>query len=78
MKEMPKTLETYNGSTFSPYNFFTELYQKLHETITGVAEVRIGFRNYVISVKFSGLDFMNGYFPDLQTLLNQGPPVGSF
>jgi len=76
MKELPRNLDTYGGGNFSPYNFTTELYSKLYETMTGVAEVKIGFRNYVISIKFSGLDFMNGYFPDLQTLLSQGPPVG--
>jgi len=64
---------------FKPYDFVTELYQKFYETITGISEIKVGFKNYVISIKFSGLDFMNGYFPDLQTLLNSsGAPVGMY
>jgi len=50
------------------YGLVTELYEKLFNSISGISEIKVGFRNHVLCVKFTGLDFFNGYLPDIETL----------
>jgi hypothetical protein len=54
------------------YALITELYEKIYNSITGISEIKIGFKNHIVSIKFTGFDLFNGYFPDIDTLKNLG------
>jgi len=50
------------------YGLVTEVYEKLFASISGVSEVKVGFKNHILCLKFTGFDFFNGYFPEVETL----------
>jgi len=58
------------------YGLVTELYDKLFNSISGVSEIKAGFKNHVICAKLTGFDFFNGYFPDVEILKSLGDGVG--
>jgi len=49
-------------------NLIFEVYEKIFNCVQGVGEVKVGFKNHVLSLKFSGFDVFNGYFPPVETL----------
>jgi len=54
------------------YGLVTEVYEKLFNSISGISEIKVGFKNHVVCVKFTGFDFFNGYLPDIDTLKTLG------
>jgi len=54
------------------YGLVTELYEKIFNSISGVSEVKVGFKNHILCLKFTGFDFFNGYLPDVDTLKGLG------
>jgi len=54
------------------YGIVTEIYQKLYESISGISEIKIAYKNHILTIKFTGFDLFNGYFPDIETLKNGG------
>jgi len=54
------------------YGLFTEVYERIYNSILGISEIKIGFKNHVVTVKFTGFELFNGYFPDIDTLKNLG------
>jgi hypothetical protein len=52
------------------YSLFCEIYEKIYGSIQGISEIKIGFKNHLMTIKFSGFDLFNGYFPDINTLKN--------
>jgi len=52
------------------YSLFTEIYEKVFNSIQGISEIKIGFKNHLITIKFTGFELFNGYFPDINTLKN--------
>jgi len=54
------------------YALITELYEKIYNSVTGISEIKVAFKNHIISVKFFGFELFTGYFPDIDTLKNMG------
>jgi len=54
------------------YGLVTEVYENIYNSITGISEIKVAFRNHVLTLKFTGFEFFSGYFPDIDTLKNLG------
>jgi len=54
------------------YGLFCEVYEKMFNTIVGISEIKIAFKNHLLLVKFTGFDLFSGYLPDIDTLKNLG------
>jgi len=52
------------------YGLVTELYEKVYDSITGISEIKLGYKNHIVTLKFTGFDLFTGYFPDINTLKN--------
>jgi len=52
------------------YALFCELYEKIYNSIQGISELKVGFKNHLVTIKFTGFELFNGYFPDINTLKN--------
>jgi len=53
-------------------NVFEDAYKKIFETVSGVSEVRVAFRGFVLKFKFEGFDIFNGFLPDIDTIKELG------
>jgi len=47
---------------------FDGIYSKLYDSITGFHELKIGFRGYVLSVKFDNFNLFQGFLPTLEDI----------
>jgi len=52
------------------YGLFTEVYEKIYNSIVGISEIKIGFKNHILCFKFQGFEVFSGYLPDIDTLKN--------
>jgi len=50
------------------YGLVIEIYEKLFNSISGISEIKFGFKNHIVCIKFTGFDVFNGYFPEVETL----------
>jgi hypothetical protein len=45
-----------------------DAYTKVYETVAGITEIKIGSKNFIMSIKFEGFDLFNGFLPEFQTI----------
>jgi len=60
------------------YGLFTEVYEKIYDSILGISEIKVGFKNHILTIKFTGFEIFSGYFPDVDTLKNLSGGSGQF
>jgi len=60
------------------YGLVTEVYEKIYNSIIGISEIKVAFKNHVLTIRFTGLEVFSGYFPDIDTLKNLGQTFSGY